>query len=455
MRGGGKANSELFICGNPPYLGYSLQNKDHKDDLKSVLNSLTLYDGTRLNSLDYIAGWLLKAAEYGKYKNVTSAFVATNSICQGISISTLWPLIKKYEQKIQFAYTSFRWSNLASNKAVVTVVIIALTSNYKYKPTIYTTDSNGITAAKIVDNINSYLMSGPVVSVAQNINSISGLSRMERGNGPVDGGNFLISYSEYMLEFSKDPKIKQLVKNFVGSQELVNGRLRKCLWIEDADFDRANGIEFIRNRIESVRTFRQNSKKATTRLFSYKPHRFVEVRHKSCELVIIIPKVSSENRPYLPVGIVDNTYIVSDSAFGIYDDSSLLNVALIASKLHLVWVSTVCGRLGTGFRYSNTLGWNTFPVPKLTSKNKEDLTRAAENILLAREEHFPATIADLYKPDQMPENLRIAHEHNDEIIERIFIGRRFKNDTERLEKLFELYSKMTGQVDNKQKGTNH
>jgi len=157
---------------------------------------------------------------------------------------------------------------------------------------------------------------------------------------------------------------------------------------------------------------------------------------------IALSCVSSENRDYLPVGVLDSCSTVTNLAFALYD-APLWNMALIASRIHLVWIATVCGKLKTDFRYSNTMGWNTFPVPTLTEKNKADLTRCAENILLAREAHFPATIADLYNPENMPEDLRHAHERNDEVLERIYIGRRFKNDTERLEKLFDLYTKMT------------
>jgi hypothetical protein len=157
---------------------------------------------------------------------------------------------------------------------------------------------------------------------------------------------------------------------------------------------------------------------------------------------IVVPGVSSESRDYLPVGLVDRNSTVTNLVFALYD-APLWNLALIASRLHLVWVATVCGKLETRYRYSNTLGWNTFPVPLLTEQNKADLTRCAENILLAREAHFPATIADLYDPENMPDNLRRAHERNDEVLERIYIGRRFRNDTERLEKLFDLYTKMT------------
>jgi hypothetical protein len=172
------------------------------------------------------------------------------------------------------------------------------------------------------------------------------------------------------------------------------------------------------------------------------PYRFRD-QEAAVDHVLVVPRVSSENRPYLPAGLLLADAIIQDQAFALYD-APLWNMALIASRLHLVWIATVCGKLKTDFRYSNTLGWNTFPVPTLTEKNKADLTRCAEDILLAREAHFPATIADLYDPKKMPADLREAHERNDEVLERIYIGRRFRNDTERLEKLFELYTKTIG-----------
>ena len=187
---------------------------------------------------------------------------------------------------------------------------------------------------------------------------------------------------------------------------------------------------------------RLESAKAATRQGSAWPHRFDERRQQGNETVIIIPSVSSEAREFLPVGLFSPGTIISNLAFALYN-APLWNMALIASRLHLVWIATVCGKLETRYRYSNTLGWNTFPIPALTEQNRADLTRCAEDILLAREVHFPKTIADLYDPEDMPDNLRRAHEANDEMLERIYIGRRFKNHTERLEKLFELYTKMT------------
>lgn len=202
----------------------------------------------------------------------------------------------------------------------------------------------------------------------------------------------------------------------------------------------AEAIEAIARRISAVRSLRLNGGK-TAKDIAYRSHQFQRT-YVGRHCTLIIPRVSSESRFYLPVGLLSHNAIVSDSAFALYD-APLWNMALVASRLHLVWIGTVCGKLKTDFRYSNTLGWNTFPVPLLTEQNKADLTACAEAILLAREAHFPATIAELYDQDNMPENLRHAHERNDEVLERIYIGRRFKNDTERLEKLFELYTKMT------------
>ena len=211
------------------------------------------------------------------------------------------------------------------------------------------------------------------------------------------------------------------------------------------DFALANRNEWLVGLFNDVRCQRLASARETTNSLADTPYRFGEVRQIGDETILIVPKVSSESRSYLPVGLLPLGSIITDLAFALYD-APLWNMALIASRIHLVWIGTVCGKMKTDFRYSNTLGWNTFPVPPLTDLNKTDLTRCAENTLLAREAHFAATIADLYEPDAMPDNLRRAHEESDETLERIYIGRRFKNDTERLEKLFDLYTQMTSKT---------
>ncbi len=232
-----------------------------------------------------------------------------------------------------------------------------------------------------------------------------------------------------------------------GSTEVIKGSPRECIWIEDDKLEAAKNIPFIRERIEGVKAMRLKSTDAGTRSMADRPHQFREMYFGE-KNTIVVPIRSSESRPYLPVDVLGGNARITNLAYAIYD-GPIMNLAIIASRIHLIWIASVCGRMKTDFSYSNKMGWHTFPIPSLTEKNKADLTRCAEDILLAREAHFPATIADLYEvkdgESKMPDNLRHAHERNDEVLERIYIGRRFKNDTERLEKLFDLYTKMTAE----------
>ncbi len=278
------------------------------------------------------------------------------------------------------------------------------------------------------------------------------IADMSFGNKPVDGGHLLLSESEVSeLGLTKEKK-DRFIRKIFGSAEFIRGLQRYCLWIENQHLKEAMAIAPIRARIEGVRTMRLASRDKSAKDMAVRSHQMREMNIGSRQAVAM-PCVSSENREYLPVGLIDKNSTVTNLCFALYD-APLWNLALIASRLHIIWIRTVCGQLETRLRYSNTMGWNTFPVPPLTEKNKTDLTRCAEDILLAREVHFPATIADLYDPENMPADLRKAHERNDEMLERIYIGRRFRNDTERLEKLFELYTKMTasqGRTTKKQK----
>jgi hypothetical protein len=265
------------------------------------------------------------------------------------------------------------------------------------------------------------------------------------GNMPRDGGALVLTEPERREVAKNYPELAAFMRPYLGSIEIIQGKARWCFWIEDVDAEYAGNHPFLGAILNEVVEARSASPAGSTRDFAKKPHRFVQIAGTAKSMSLAVPTVSSESRDHLPVELLTGETIVSNLAFALYD-APLWNMALIASRIHLVWIATVCGKLETRYRYSNTLGWNTFPVPKLTEKNKADLTRCAEDILLAREAHFPATIADLYKPDAMPDNLRAAHDRNDEVLERIYIGRRFRNDTERLEKLFEMYTKMTTQV---------
>jgi len=264
---------------------------------------------------------------------------------------------------------------------------------------------------------------------------------MKFGNKPVDGGNLLIGNEELKSLGLNNEQKNKFIKKIVGSAEVIKGIQRYCIWIEDNDLEEASNIIELKERIEAVKKLRLKSKDKSANKMAERAHQMREM-YIGKNHTIVIPGHSSESRNYLPVEIVDKKTTVSNAVFALYD-APIWCISLIASTLHLIWIKTVCGQLETRIRYSNTIGWNNFPLPLLTTKNKVDLTICAEEILIARERHFPATIADLYDPEKIPEDLRQAHDRNDEVLERIYIGRRFKNDTERLEKLFELYTQMT------------
>ena len=437
---------ETYICGNPPYKGSQTQTKEQKSDLSHVFDPY----GISSKQIDYVGAWFIKAAEYARHTLAESAFVSTNSICQGRIVPILWPSIFETGAVIHFAYTSFKWANLASHNAGVTVSIVGLSRRAENKRRLFDTKSDGKATVREAANITPYLTTGANVIVTSLRESISGLQDMSFGNMPVDGGNLLMSAKETAdLGLTADDR-DTFIRRIYGSAEFIRGLVRYCLWIPDDKLQHALEIASIRARIDGVKAMRRASKDAGTNEMASRAHQFREM-YEGKVGTLILPGVSSESREYLPVGLLDNRSIVSNLAFALYD-APLWNMALVASRLHLVWVGTVCGKMKTDFRYSNTLGWNTFPVPTLTDKNKADLTEAAENILLVREHHFPATIADLYDPDDMPADLRTAHDHNDEVLERIYVGRRFRNDTERLEKLFDLYTRMTAPVRKRETG---
>jgi len=438
---------ETYICGNPPYKGSTWQDGEQKADLKAIFEGRI----KKWKSLDYVAGWFMKAADYGTRTQAVSAFVSTNSICQGQQVPILWPLIFDTGHEIAFAHTSFKWANLASHKAGVTVVIVGLSNHAGKMRRLYSIAEDGKLVVKEAENINAYLVPSDNVIVQKRTTPLAELSEMDFGNKPVDGGNLLMNRSE-MEALGLTPEQKaRFVRRIYGSAEFIHGKLRYVLWIKDEHLEEALQIPAIAERIEGVRQMRLKSRDKGANAMAARAHQMREMNIGQ-EQTLVVPRTSSERRPYLPCGVIDKHSTCTTEAFALYD-APLWNMALIASRLHLVWIATVCGKLKTDFRYSNTLGWNTFPLPKLTQKNRDDLTRAAENILLAREAHFPATIADLYKEGAMPENLRAAHERNDEVLERIYIGRRFKNDTERLEKLFDMYVKMTTTPPQDRKGT--
>lgn len=430
---------ETYICGNPPYLGSTWQSDEQKNDLKAIFDHRT----KTWKSLDYVAGWFMKAADYGTKTNAVAAFVSTNSICQGQQVPILWPLIFKTGHEISFAHTSFKWANLASYNAGVTVVIVGISNHAGRLRKLFSIADDGGFVLKESEYINAYLVSGADVVVEKQSRPMTEVSDMSFGNKPVDGGNLLLCSNELKLLGLTPAQEKRFIRRIYGSEEFISGKERYCLWIEDRYLDEALAIPAIHQRVQGVREMRLSSRDKSANDMAKRAHQMREMNIGRSH-TIIIPAVSSEKREWFQIGLLDNRSTITNRNFALYD-APLWNLAILSSKFHYVWIDAVCGKLETRFNYSNTMGWNTFPVPQLTEKNKADLTRCAEDILLAREAHFPATIAELYDPENMPENLRHAHERNDEVLERIYIGRRFKNDTERLEKLFDLYTKMTAE----------
>jgi hypothetical protein len=428
------AGGETYICGNPPYTGSQRQTDLQKADLASIFEGRTQL----WKSMDYVAGWFIKAVDYVSSTSGKVAFVATNSICQGRQVEALWPLIVPDRMSIAFAHTSFKWSNLASRNAGVTVVILGLERKSPSPKLLFSESDNGEVVVRHTDCINAYLAAADHVIVGKERLPTGGKAEMKFGNMPNDGGHLLLSKDEAETAINKMGVDPRFIRRFVGSFEYIQGSEKRCIWVTEAEYEAAASNDWLRARFDAVEGQRLKSDRSTTKALASAPYRFGEVRQKAKKSVIIVPIHTSETRPYLPVGLLESRDIVSNAAYSL-DDAPLWNLSIIASRLHLIWIATVCGKIKTDYRYSNTLGWNTFPLPRLTEQNKIDLERAAEGILLSREAHFPLTVAELYRPHAMPEDLHRAHDHNDEVLERIYIGRRFKNDSERLDTLFEVF----------------
>ncbi|WP_417159009.1 class I SAM-dependent DNA methyltransferase [Sphingomonas panaciterrae] len=424
---------ETYICGNPPFKGTRKQEEAEKSDLRDIFSPLT----SKWKNVDYVGAWLVKAASYNIYCDAPFAFVTTNSLCQGQQVAITWKILLELGFNIRFAHTSFRWSNLAANKAGVTVVVTGVDRSPVGARHIFTDN-----VARQVDYINPYLTHHEIKVVLPERRPTPPLSAMDYGVYYSKSAGLILSPEE-KLSLVKGGFPENLLRRFLGSSEYINGKERYCLWIGDSDLSASLHFREIEERIDSVRRDRTETQDAAVNKLASRPHQFRERKGDDARK-IFVPIVSSENREFFPAGLADSSVIPTNKAFYI-SDGPLWALSIIISKLHLSWIDAVCGRLRTDYSYSNTLGWNTFPLPAggLSEKNRNDLSQAAAEVLLTRERHFPLTLAELYDPRDMPDDLRRAHEANDEVLERIYIGRRFRNDTERLEKLFDLYTKMT------------
>jgi hypothetical protein len=430
-----KEGDEIYILGNPPYLGGKTQSKEQKKDMEVA------FDGEKkIGELDYISSWFYLAAKYIDEKSFFS-FVTTNSICQGSQVQQLWPHFFKLNLEIGFAYKPFKWTNNAKDKAGVICTIIGIrkkTTNPKYL-----IDSNH---RKFVNNISPYLIEGENTIVTQSLKPISNLPPIITGNSPYDGGNLLLERPEIDNLLLKFPDAKQFIKKIHGSHDYLNGEERWCIWITDEKKMEAMKIPFIADRINKTKEFRLKGGDVA-RAIADKPHQF-RYTHQAKEKLIIVPRVSSERRKYIPFGFLDSDYIISDSAQAIYDPQPFV-LGIVLSLMHMVWVKNTGGYLGTSIRYSSALCYNTFPFPGINQEQKQELERHVYEILGEREKHSEKTLAQLYDPDKMPDGLREAHHQLDLAVERCYRSKPFASDEERLEYLFKLYEQMIAEEKSK------
>lgn len=422
---------EVYVLGNPPYQGARKQSSEQKDDIKFVFNGLDKY-----KNLDYIACWLYKGAQYIKNTKGKLAFVSTNSICQGEQVELLWPPLLGLNLEIDFAHLSFKWSNNAKANAGVSVIIIGLRNISNEKKYIY--EDNKV---KSVNNINPYLINGSNLVIPKRKNSISGLPKISFGNMPNDGGSLIVSADDKASMILKYPNSRKFIRKLIGSDEFINSSERWCLWIGAEDLQEAMQIPEIAQRIEMSKKHRLNSKDKGTNKLASRPYQFRDLNITK-KHALIVPRVSSENREYFPIGFLDNEPIILDSALAIYDGDVYL-MGIISSKIHNVWVRSIGGKLETRIRYSAEICYNNFPVPFLSAKQKDEIARHVYNVLEEREKYPEKTMAQLYDHDRMPTGLREAHHFLDLAVERCYRSKPFNNDEERLETLFKLYERMT------------
>lgn len=429
---------EIYVLGNPPYLGARLLDKNQKEDMNFVFKGTDI----KFNDLDYIASWFYIGANYIKDSNAKCAFVSTNSICQGMQVGILWPYILDEKLEIDFAYQSFKWSNNAKAKAAVICVIIGLRNNSSNLKIIY----NDKIMSK-VRNISPYLCDGENIFVIGRNKPISQFPPMSFGNMPNDGGNLLLNEEEYNYLISKYPESKKFLRKYLGSREFINDIPRWCIWINEKNFNDAIKIPEIKYRICKVENHRLNSEREATRKTANISYRFAEIRHKDTDS-IIVPATSSIGRQYIPIGFLSNDKIISNSANAVYEAESWL-FGIITSRMHMVWVRSVAGRLKMDYRYSAQLCYNTFPFPEISEKQKNIITGYVYNVLEEREKHSEKTLAQLYDFDKMPKGLQEAHQQLDMAVERCYRSKPFESDEERLEYLFKLYKKMINEEEGK------
>ncbi|HTV91971.1 MAG TPA: DNA methyltransferase [Verrucomicrobiae bacterium] len=422
-------DSETYVCGNPPYAGYQTQTPSQKAELAVAIGKYV----KAFKRMDYISGWLILGAHYIKATGAKIALVSTNSICQGEQVAMLWKPLFNAGIVISFAYAPFKWSNSATNNAGVTCVIVGLADKPSQAAMLI---DNG--NARRVKTIGPYLVPDDSQTIVNPQTSPqNGLPTMLVGNRPADGGHLILSPSQKIQLLAQYPQAAVFVKRYVGADDFLNHIERFCLWIDEGSLESAESIPAIQARLDETRRFRANSG-IQARLVANVPYRFDYITYRN-EAALIMPMVTSEKRKYLQVGLLGANDIASNKLYVVYDPPGYL-FALLSSRLHRIWAETVGGRLEMRLQYSSSLVYNTFPVPALSKEQQHILADHSSVILKTRALHPSKTIAWLYNPETMPGDLLEGHRTNDAYIEEYVYGRRFRDDTHRLEHLFAMYA---------------
>lgn len=436
-----------FIIGNPPFIGKSLQNTAQKKDLELIFKGIS-----GAGVLDYVTAWYVKAADYIQDTKIKVAFVSTNSIAQGEQPGILWNvLFTKYRIKIHFAHRTFRWNNEAKGNAAVHVVIIGFANfDIGIKSVFEYEDISGEPHEIKVKNINPYLVGGKDLILLKRTNPICKSPQMNYGSMPNEGGNLLMNEEEKNQLISIEPEAKKYIKQFVMGEELINSIPRYCLWLVDIEPQELNKLKEVSKRVEKVFKIRNESTREATRKLAKYPTKFGEVRQPTTDY-IALPRVSSENRRFIPITILNKEIIAGDKVYTI-SSNNLYDFGILLSTMHMSWMRLTSGRLKSDYSYSNQLTYNNYPWPENpTSKQIEKVELAAKNIINTRALFPNNSLADLYNITSMPPALVKAHDILDKAVDSLYSNSSFDNEAKRIEHLFELYEKYTADLFTKEK----
>ena len=424
-----------YIMGNPPFVGARLMDGQQKQDVLHIFGEKY----KNVGNMDYVCCWYKKAWEMMKCTTIHAALVSTNSICQGEQVANLWQPLMQQGLRIDFAHRTFRWDSEASLKAHVHCVIVGFSRKDEPQRELFIYDNDKMTKAS---HINAYLMDAPDVFIGSRPKPLSDVPCIGIGNLPIDGGNYLFTKEE-MTEFVKtEPQAVKYFKPWYGSEEFIHRKPRYCLWLGNCSPAELRQMPHCLKRIEAVRELRQNSSRPGTRKLADCPTRF-STENMPASNYIIVPKVSSEKRRYVPMGFMSPEVLASDLVF-LIPDATLYHFGVLESNVHMAWMRAVCGRLKSDYRYSKDVVYNNFPWPTPTDEQKARIGQTAQRILDARALYPDSSLADLYDELTMPVELRRAHQQNDRAVMQAY-GFDVKTMTESqcVAELFKLYQELT------------